>query len=194
MRTLYRLWVPTVLIMVSGVLQAGHPVTNAWFRFDRLHIWEGEVWRLFSAHLVHMSWNHYAMNCLGIVVIYGLYWRWLTAKTALLWCLISALAVVLGLLVLSPQISWYVGLSGVLHGLIMAGAVTDIHARHREGFWVLGVVVAKLSWEILYGPLPGSETGAGGPIVVEAHLYGAMGGLVVSMMRIFLSQNSRSDV
>ena len=132
------------------------------------------------------------MNCVGMLIVYGLYWRWLTANTALMWCLSSASAVALGLLFFSPQIAWYVGLSGVLHGLIVAGAVTDIHARRWEGAWVLGIVAAKLVWETLYGPLPGSEGGAGGPIVVEAHLYGAMGGLVVSMAQIFLSRNSRT--
>ena len=191
-RTLHRLWVPTILIVASGALQLGQPITNTWLRYHRLHIWDGEVWRLFSAHLVHLSWSHYAMNCVGMLIVYGLYWRWLTANTALMWCLSSASAVALGLLFFSPQIAWYVGLSGVLHGLIVAGAVTDIHARRWEGAWVLGIVAAKLVWETLYGPLPGSEGGAGGPIVVEAHLYGAMGGLVVSMAQIFLSRNSRT--
>ena len=192
--TLHRLWVPTVLIILSGALHLGHPVTNTWFSFHRLRIWEGELWRLLSAHFVHLSWSHYAMNCVGLLIAYGLYWRWLTASTTLMWGLLSASAVTFGLLFFSPQIVWYVGLSGVLHGLIVAGAVTDVQARRWEGVWVLGIVAAKLVWEYRNGPLPGSESGAGGPIVVEAHLYGAAGGLWASLMQIFWSRYRRVDV
>ena len=44
--------------------------------------------------------------------------------------------------------------------------------------WVVlwAAVVAKLAYEQLVGPLPGSEAAAGGAVVVNAHLYGAIGG------------------
>jgi rhomboid family GlyGly-CTERM serine protease len=174
-------------------LQLGQPVTNTWLRYHRSYISDGEIWRLFSAHLVHLSWSHYAMNCAGLLLVYGLYWRWLTAATMLMWCLSSALAVALGLMFFSPQITWFVGFSGVLHGLIVAGAVTDIQAQRWEGLWVIGIVAIKLVWETLYGPLPGSEAGAGGPVVVDAHLYGAIGGLIVPIAQVLLSRNSRAS-
>jgi len=36
----------------------------------------------------------------------------------------------------------------------------------------------KLAWEQLAGPLPGSEALSGGPVVVDAHLYGTSAGLL----------------
>ena len=39
------------------------------------------------------------------------------------------------------------------------------------------LLAAKLFWEYMNGPLPGSESMTGGRVIVEAHLYGAMAGL-----------------
>jgi hypothetical protein len=41
---------------------------------------------------------------------------------------------------------------------------------------ICAVVVGKLLYEQLVGPLPGSESVAGGTVIVNAHLYGAVGG------------------
>ena len=40
------------------------------------------------------------------------------------------------------------------------------------------LLVGKLFWEFMNGPLPGSEEMTGGRVVVDAHLYGAMAGFV----------------
>jgi membrane associated rhomboid family serine protease len=41
------------------------------------------------------------------------------------------------------------------------------------------LVCGKLLWEQAVGPLPGSAEVAGGKVIVDAHLYGAIGGLVL---------------
>ena len=47
-----------------------------------------------------------------------------------------------------------------------------------NGFILLLLLVAKISWEQFSGPVPGSELTSGGPVVVDAHLYGALGGVL----------------
>ena len=44
------------------------------------------------------------------------------------------------------------------------------------------IVAGKLAWEQFAGPLPGSESGSGGPVIVDAHLYGAVGGLLAAVL------------
>jgi rhomboid family GlyGly-CTERM serine protease len=92
--------------------------------------------------------------------------------------LVSALAIGLGLLWAYPDVGWYVGLSGVLHGLVVVGALDWLRRGDRAGgFVLLAAVAAKLVYEALLGPLPGSASTAGGPVLVEAHQLGALGGV-----------------
>ena len=42
--------------------------------------------------------------------------------------------------------------------------------------------VVKIGWEQWHGPVPGSETTSGGPVVVDAHLYGAVGGAMAALL------------
>jgi hypothetical protein len=78
---------------------------------------------------------------------------------------------------LEPQLEWYVGLSGVLHGALAAGAIGWWRHESRALALALTVVlVGKLAWEQWHGALPLSGDM---PVVVDAHLYGAVGGALV---------------
>jgi rhomboid family GlyGly-CTERM serine protease len=81
-----------------------------------------------------------------------------------------------------PELEWYVGLSGVLHGLLVAGLFAGLVQRDREAVILTLFVIAKLAWEQLAGPLPGSESSSGGVVIVDAHLYGAIGGLAGALL------------
>ena len=149
-----------------------------WLRFDRAAIVSGQLWRLLTGHLVHLGWPHLAMNLAGLWLIWRLYghslgdrqWLGLTAG--------SSVGISLALLALDPKLGWYVGLSGVLHTLIVVGIVVELRRHPLPGEWILLVlIVAKLVWEQLHGSLPGSAELAGGPVIVDAHLYGALIGL-----------------
>jgi rhomboid family GlyGly-CTERM serine protease len=86
--------------------------------------------------------------------------------------LVSAIAIDAGLYLLNADVQWYVGLSGVLHGFVAAGAVTWILRRQTIG-WVLAIgLIGKLIYEQTVGAMPFS-TDLGGAVIVAAHLYGA---------------------
>lgn len=175
-----RWWLPVFILTLSGLFQFAIPVTSTWLRFQPDAISSGELWRLLSGHLVHLSWGHFLMNGIAFLAICGLYKPWLTPGMLSWWMLVSALTVDFGLRWFDPQLDWYVGLSGVLHGLLVAGSLHQILRREPVGFVVLAAVVLKLAWEQAYGPMPGSEATAGGRVIVNAHVYGAIGGCVAT--------------
>jgi rhomboid family GlyGly-CTERM serine protease len=142
----------------------------------------GEVWRLISGNLVHLGWSHMILNVLGLGLIWGLFWNTFETRIWPLITLISALAVTLGLYWLIPNVVWYVGLSGLLHGLFVAGAVGGIRRGDRREAILLVAIIGKLLWEQIYGPLPGTSDMAGGPVIVESHLFGAIGGAVAALL------------
>ena len=50
---------------------------------------------------------------------------------------------------------------------------------------------SKLIWEQLAGPIPFSESTSGGPVLVEAHLYGTIGGLLTQLIRLIGQRRSQ---
>jgi rhomboid family GlyGly-CTERM serine protease len=147
-------------------------------QYDRGLIDQGQYWLLLTGHLVHLNWVHWALNMAGLLLVavfFSLYGKMLDWLFVLLF---SALVTGLGLYWLHPELIWYVGLSGVLHGLFIFGAIREIRFYPFSGYLLLLLIAAKLFWENMNGALPGSEAMTGGRVLVEAHLYGAIGGLV----------------
>ena len=143
-------------------------------RYDRAALGAGEFWRLLTAHWVHLSFRHALVNVLGLALLWALFARDYSWRQWLLIVLSAILAIDAGLWLLDKTVQWYVGSSGVLHGVLAAGALAQLKRRQPQG-WLLGLMLAgKLSYEHLVGPLPFSGTAA---VVVDAHLFGVLGGL-----------------
>jgi rhomboid family GlyGly-CTERM serine protease len=148
-------------------------------RWDRLAIDGGEFWRLLAGHLVHLGWSHLLMNVLGLVLVWTLVGATFSAKAWGVVVAVSIASIDAGFWWLSPELGWYVGLSGVLHALLAAGALNILWrdpGRRLEAGVLIVLVAAKLAFEQLAGPMPGSNAAAGGAVVVDAHLYGALAG------------------
>lgn len=171
--------VPLFLAVVSIVLALiGEAATMALRYEPEL----SEFWRLLTGNLIHLGWSHLVLNVLGLALIWGLFWNTFTTSTWTLISLLSALTVGAGLFWLNPEISWYVGLSGLLHGLFVAGALGGIRRGDRREAILLIAIIGKLLWEQAYGAMPGTSEMAGGPVIVDAHLYGAIGGAIGALL------------
>ncbi len=156
----------------------GEPARAA-LSFDRQAIAAGQWWRLLSAHFVHLDAQHTVLNSLGLVLMWALFardyspWRWAAIYLG------SALAVSAGLWFGNPELDWYVGASGALHGVMTAGTIAHLIRRDLDG-WILAIfIVVKLAYEQLAGALPFAGTAE---TVVDAHLYGAIGGVAIAVL------------
>ncbi len=173
-------WIPLLISLVSIALQALGLDTT--LRYSREGVEQGQLWLLLTGNLVHLGWSHLWLNLAGLVMVW---WFFDTEFTVVEWLwvlVISALFVTLGLYLFDPHLIWYVGLSGLLHGLFIAGGIRLLGRDTRFAILLLLLFAAKLSWEQLVGSLPGTSDMAGGPVVVNAHLYGAIGGGVAVLL------------
>ena len=169
------LWL--ILFLISFFLQALDWI-DSW-RFNRGLVEQGDVWLLLSGHIVHLNWSHWLLNMAGLAIVAFFFSSHASFKQWFIVILLSACVISAGLWWGMPDIHYYVGLSGVLHGLFLYGALREIRFYPASGYVLTAVLIAKLSWEFFNGALPGSEDMAGGRVLTEAHLLGAIGGTLV---------------
>ncbi len=145
--------------------------------YERGAIAAGEYWRLLTAHLVHFDLRHAALNALGLLLLWALFSRDYRPRHWVAIIAASIAAIDAGLWFLDPAIEWYVGASGWLHGVLAAGALAHLRRREADGYLLAVLLTVKLAVEQRGAlPLAGDM-----PVVVQAHLYGAMGGLAVAL-------------
>jgi rhomboid family GlyGly-CTERM serine protease len=180
------------ILLVCMVLAAGGDELRELGRYQRDAVENGEYWRLVSGHLVHLGFGHLWPNLVALVIIGALFEDVLDNADWWRVSLASAAAIDLGLYLFEPGVIWYVGLSGVLHGFVAAGALALCLSRQTLGFVLAIGLCAKLLFEQLAGPVPFTAASVGGPVVVAAHLYGAGGGLLAeAVARVIGRRRSR---
>ncbi|OOZ42902.1 rhombosortase [Solemya elarraichensis gill symbiont] len=145
-------------------------------RYIASDIDKGVLWRLFSGHFIHSNWWHLALNAAGLVVCLSIFRDLENPALLPVLSLILAFLISAGLYYFYPYITWYLGFSGVLHGLFVIGAILELGLL---GWAILLMMTVKVGWEITVGPIPGTESITGIHTIAEAHLLGAASGLVV---------------
>jgi len=163
-----------LLLLIAGAGDAG----REWLRYDRAALAHGELWRLVTAHFVHLDLHHVLLNCLGTALMWGLFARDYTPRQWAVILLVSIAAIDAGLWLWDSTLRWYVGSSGMLHGVMAAGTVAHLRRGEAEGWLLAAFLAGKLAWEHWMGALPIS---AGLPVVTEAHVYGVLGGLAAAL-------------
>jgi len=157
-------------------------------RFDRELIYQGLLWFLVSGNLAHLNWNHLWLNMAGLILVALFFDRYMSIVAWIVLSLWSGFIVCLALLYFNPQIFWYMGMSGVLHGLFVAGAWYEFCRYRASGLVLLVLITLKLWWAQWSGALPGSEAVTGGHVVVDAHLYGAIAGVVFLLAHTYFKR------
>jgi rhomboid family GlyGly-CTERM serine protease len=147
-------------------------------RYDRDALAQGQLWRLLTAHWVHLGLRHALVNVLGFALLWALFVRDYSARQWLLIVFAALAAIDAGLWLWDSTVRWYVGSSGVLHGILAAGTVANLKRREPQGLALAALVAGKLLYEQRVGPLPFSGSSA---VVVDAHLFGVVGGAAAAL-------------
>ena len=175
-----------LLAALCLVLQLGGESAQDLFQFQRAGIAQGQLWRLVTAHLIHLGWSHALMNLAALGLVIYLLADGVGALSVLGLILASSLSVDAGLWFLQPELQWYVGLSGVLHGLLVGLLLLQWFGNGRGHLWLILLLSVKLAWEGTMGPLPMTAELASGPVVTVAHLYGTVGGVLGAVIVIIV--------
>ncbi len=171
-----------VLILPAAAMAlaaAGGDSLRAALRYERAAMVAGQWWRLVTAHLVHLDVRHLLFNLAGLLLLWLLFAREYGASRWLAILLCSMLVIDAGLWFGSPRLQWYVGASGFLHGLWAAGGWAQWRRRSLASAVPLLALLLKLVIEQWRGA---SFVVGDLPVVLEAHVYGALGGLLLPVV------------
>ena len=147
------------------------------FLLTRGGLANGEVWRLWTGHLVHASGAHFLIDVGAGLVLLFLAREW----KFLFW---AAPVASLAILAAEPGLDAYCGLSGLLHGwtiLAAAGVAADRRSNAvRVCATLLAIaVLAKAACEATLGiSLFTTDDSMGVPTVQAAHFIGALLGVI----------------
>lgn len=181
--TVPRYYLPYLLLALLMLLLAMLPETmQQVLQYQRGTIGNGQLWRLFSGHLLHSNHWHLVMNLAGLLLamlLHGHYYRALTLCWQWPFC---ALLISLALYFYSADMAIYVGLSGLLHSMLTLGALRDIELHITSGWLLLAALLAKVGWEQWQGPDAQLAQLIEASVATEAHLYGVAAGLVAAAL------------
>src|SRR5579885_2379068 len=122
-------------------------------RYDRAAVTAGEWWRLLTAHIVHLDFRHAGLDVAALCFLWALFARDLS-RMAWGGVILTAVAAIDCGLWFFDRITWYVGLSGLLHGALAAAVFVRLRRRELEGWLLGGLLVAKLTYEQTHGAMP----------------------------------------
>lgn len=139
---------------------------------------QAEVWRLFTGHFLHTNQYHLWLNLAGLVLLWSLHGQYFAYKTYTTMFVFCALLTSVFLYFFSPDLVKYVGLSGVLHGIFVVGALCDIKHKLKSGYLLLIGVIIKIIHEQVYGASGDMVALIDASVAIDAHLFGVISGFV----------------
>jgi len=150
--------------------------------YNRQEILSGEIWRIWTGHLVHTNMSHFALNILAAIIIYLTFFMKIKPVELLLNSFLFATLISLMLLSIYPDLDWYNGLSGLLHALLIHFSAR-LAKNERTIFWaILLAVWIKVLNETMH-LYSGYKNLVGDMLVIsEAHLIGTIFGTITALI------------
>ena len=164
------------------------------FVYQKQLLGQGEIWRLFTGHFLHTNIYHLLLNLAALIMLWLLHGRFYSTLNYTALFLLTALITSLGLYYFSPDLQQYVGLSGVLHGVFVFGALMDIRAKDKTGYLLFIGVWLKIAHEQIYGASTDISTLIAANVAIDAHLWGALGGLLFSIIYLLMPDGIHDDL
>jgi len=176
-----------VLILILTVIAQQADLLHS-LRYDRQLVAGGCWWLLFSGQLVHANWPHWTLNMAGLGIVAFFFSRYGTPLQWLWVFLMAALFAGTGVYLFNPSLATGAGLSAVLHGLFLFGALHEIRHQPLSGYVLLALLCGKLAWEFLFGSISGAVSLASGQVATDAHFYGALGAVAAAAVLALLGR------
>lgn len=179
---------PAVSLMVSACVVAlfALPGMAGVCEWQRSAVLSGEWWRFLSGHLTHTSGVNLAWNLAAFLGL-GAICEFQDRRRFVLTTLLAVAAVPLAVLIATPEMSAYRGLSGIASALFGLLLVTVLRRAREQGrrelvwiLWLAGLLfLGKIVYEVCVGQALFAVDSSGFVPLPVAHLAGAAAGILV---------------
>lgn len=182
------------LAAVAALVIQLNPEWRAALLYDRAAVASGQVWRLWTGHLVHFGWPHFIADT-GLLLLlgwaFGARYPWASRLGFGLMPPFIAAA----LYVFDPAMARYGGLSALDLGLLLLFVVQNWERKWTDWFWpaVLAIYVGEVILEIAQGGRGGGMIAFDDPTVrvaTSAHLAAAAYALGVWLVERVLQKRN----
>lgn len=169
--------IPALIFLLAVI---GYLLPDSWQQalvYQRTNIASGQWWRLITGHLLHTNFHHLALNLAALVLLLLLHSQYYQRWQYFSLMIVSALLISSGLYFFEPSMQQYVGLSGVLHGVFIWGALKDIQTGDKTGWLLLLGALIKVGHEQIFGASNQIEQLISAHVAINAHLFGLVAGM-----------------
>jgi len=191
MRSLRYWYLALIIIAISGLCFVFQDYDHFW-DYQKSTINNGEVWRLFSGHFSHTNGFHLLLNISALILLNAIHGQFYRIKTVVPLMVTNAL-IVSGGLYFTSDITHYVGLSGILHGLFIWGALKDIQNNEKTGVWLFLGIWLKVIYEQVSGPSNDVVQLIDANVAIDAHLWGAIAGSFYFVFSVYYRRFTNRD-
>ena len=169
-----------VVILTTALLQVANNNLNGLLSYHSVDFLQNIYFEWLTPSLVHFNWMHWFLNIINLVVIVVLFYRVLSSQKLLTIFAISSAFIMINLYIFNPNVSSYVGMSGVLYTLAIYGALKNLQNDKVVSIIVLLYVVIKLFFGETINHLMGVDIALSDfRVIREVHWYGAGVGLLI---------------
>jgi rhomboid family GlyGly-CTERM serine protease len=176
-------WV-TALVAILALAAWARPAWAAAWVYDREAILGGEIWRLWTGHLVHFSRSHLGWNLLAVALV-GAWIEWSQFRGGRLLWLFAPPAISLVLLACERNLAFYGGLSGMATAAVTFACLSERRIEGRRSLWTVPLLLlaAKIGWEFVAGhSLFANFSGMDLRVVPLSHLAGMAVAAAISQL------------
>jgi membrane associated rhomboid family serine protease len=175
--------IPLAVVLAAGAVTASAALSSH-LALDVSRVLSGELWRLFTGHLAHLTWRHYVVDALAYWLLFSTYAarRSSTAANGLVMVASVVVSVAVVVLQLHPI---YGGLSGLCCG---ACAALILAMVLDNPYGLLGYTLAVFFCFYLW---LAESLVAGIRVAPEAHWAGALSGIATEGVRFYWTRKSR---
>lgn len=140
------------------------------FQWERLAIENREIWRIMSGTFSHNNLNHLVINLLSFICVYFYYS--VNHSNKEFYLITFVLSLIGGISLLSTNYSIYVGMSGLIYGLIGYLSTSDIFTKYRNtSIIILLLISMKIFSESIWGADNYIAELINSDIAIESHRF-----------------------
>lgn len=169
-----RIWATlTVAALALGI--AIVPGAAGLLLYRRVDLAAGQLWRLWSGHLVHFGWRHLLAD-LAVFAIAGAWIEQIAPYTTRVFLAVAPVLISALLYLADPQLAFYGGLSGLAVGLLVLLGLVQLRHDAAAPRWLwpaaLAIVAGKVLLEAFTNTPLVSDFGPDIKVSTLAHLGG----------------------